>query len=100
MKTTTHGQVRMAQRGFSKALVDLLAQHGSWDGDRQSLGRREIKAILCDLDAMRSCLIRLCDKGGGTAVFGEDDQLITVFSRQKFRRRDRVSFNRPNYSEG
>ena len=91
MHLTDHGRARANQRGFSGALLDLIATHGAWQGDRQTLGRRELTACLATIDAVRRDVLRLLDKGGGTAAFGEKGELITVFSPRTYRRNMRRS---------
>lgn len=95
---TKRGQARANQRGYSAALLDLIRTFGAWEGDRQTLARKELKACLAALDAIRRYIIRLLDKGGGTLVCGEDDDaLITVFNPRTYRRAAR---RRSNFSLG
>lgn len=81
---TRHGRARAAQRGFTADLIEVIRRYGTFDGDRQIMGRREIAACIQDINAFRSRLLKLMDKGGGTAVFRADDALITVFSPQTY----------------
>ncbi len=91
---TRHGRMRANSRGFSNALIELIQGHGTWVGERQVLDSRDLRACLDAIDAVRSRVIRLLDKGGGTAVFDEDGQLITIFSPRTYRpsRRSRRGF--------
>ena len=87
---TKHGQARANQRGYPAALLDLIKAHGAWEGDRQTLARRELRACLAALDATRRDILRLLDKGGGVLVCAEDDDaLITVFNPRSYRRASR-----------
>jgi hypothetical protein len=92
MKTTSHGHARANQRGFTADLLDLLAEYGRWNGDRQILDRRAISAFLDKIDVLRCQLLRVLDKGGAAAAFAEDDTLITVFSRRTRHRRAKRSW--------
>lgn len=83
---TKHGRMRANSRGFPNALIELIQGHGTWVGERQILDSRDLRACLQALDSVRRNVVRLLDKGGGTAVFGEDGQLITVFSPRTYRR--------------
>ena len=82
---TRHGRKRANGRGFSNALIDLIRAHGTWVGDRQVLGSRDLRACLGAIDSDRRSVIRLLDKGGGAAVFDEDGRLITIFSPRTYR---------------
>jgi hypothetical protein len=91
---TQHGRMRANTRGFSNALIELIQGHGTWIGERQVLDSRDLRACLDAIDSVRSLVIRLLDKGGGTAVFDEDGRLITIFSPRTYRpsRRSRRAF--------
>lgn len=82
---TRHGRMRANSRGFSNSLIDLIQGHGTWVGERQVLDSRDLRACLDAINAVRSRVIRLLDKGGGTVVFDEDDKLITIFSPRTYR---------------
>jgi hypothetical protein len=82
---TKHGRMRANGRGFSNALIELIQGHGTWVGERQVLDSRDLRACLDAIDAVRRSVIRLLDKGGGTAVFDEDGRLITIFSPRTYR---------------
>jgi hypothetical protein len=86
---TRHGRARAAQRGFTADLIELIRRHGTLDGDRQIMDRREIAACIEAINVFRSKLLKLMDKGGGTAVFRADDGLITVFSPDTYHRPQR-----------
>ena len=88
---TRHGRMRANSRGFSNALIELIQGHGTWKGKRQVLDSRDLRACLDAIDAVRNCVIRLLDKGGGTAVFDEDGRLITIFTYRLSRRLRRTS---------
>lgn len=89
MKQSRHGAARANQRGYSADLVDLIRLFGWWMGDRQSLDCKTLDYLLSEVDLLRRQLLKLRDKGGGTAVFASDDRLITVFNRRTYRRRSR-----------
>jgi hypothetical protein len=98
MRDTVHGTKRRSQRGFTAEIIELIRDFGCYDGDRQTLDRRDAAALVSAFDCAikkalraRSQAIRLLDKGGGTAVFSEDDQLITVFNPNTYRRPKRGS---------
>lgn len=82
---TEHRRMRAKSRGFPNALIDLIQGHGTWVGERQVLDRRDLHACLDVIDSVRRSIVRLLDKGGGTAVFAEDDRLITIFSPRTYR---------------
>jgi hypothetical protein len=89
MKQTRHGEARANQRGYTVELLDILRTFGGWMGDRQSLNCDAIDRLVAEVDVLRRRLLKLRDKGGGTAVFTRDDRLITVFSPRTYRRRSR-----------
>ncbi|SDB73996.1 hypothetical protein [Belnapia rosea] len=83
---THHGRKRASQRGYTGDLIKLIRSYGTFEGDRQILDRHEIAACLEAVARFRAKLLKLLDKGGGIAVFREDDALITVFSPDTYRR--------------
>jgi hypothetical protein len=89
MQLTHHARMRANQRGFSAVLLDLVADHGTWLGDRQVLDRRALAACLAQMDDLRRRLVRLLDKSGGTLVLAENGAAITVFSPRTYRRTPR-----------
>lgn len=83
---TKHGHERASQRGYTADLIGLIREFGEYDGDRLVLTRKELLACLGTIDRLKAKLLKLCDKGGGTAVFRpEDDGLITVYRPDSFR---------------
>jgi hypothetical protein len=86
LELTRHGGKRAKTRGFPHTLIHLIREHGRWVGGRLVLNRRDMRTCLEQVDEFRRRVVRLLDKGGGTAVFGEDDQLITIFSPRTYRR--------------
>ena len=98
MKDTRHGRKRRSQRGYTSDILGLIRDIGGFHGDRQMLDSRDADCIVETLSRvievsarMKAQFIRLLDKGGGTAVFGEADQLVTVFNPDTYRRRKRRS---------
>jgi hypothetical protein len=98
MRDTRHGRKRRSQRGYTSDILELIRDLGGFHGDRQTLDRRDAGCIVETLtevikvsSRMKAQFLRLLDKGGGTAVFGEADQLVTVFNPDTYRRRKRRS---------
>ncbi len=99
MKTTTHAEMRMQQRGGSGALVEYIYEGGEEigasrgatviripEGERQT----EIKRLRREL--------RLLEQAGGKAVLNDGDVVITFMSLTKKLRLDkRRSRNRARY---
>lgn len=83
LKTTRHGDARMNQRGFTKDLVEVIRQFGSWDDrGRCRLTRHDLAAVIAKIDGLRGTMVRLLDKGGATVVLGDSEQLVTVYSEK------------------
>jgi hypothetical protein len=80
MHVTHHIKQRMAQRGISKDMVDLVVNQGRIDGDKYVFDRKEAKKRLQEIDAERRLLTKILDKGG-VAVVAEGDALITAYNR-------------------
>lgn len=102
MRTTHHGRKRRSQRGYTTDILEFIRDFGGFHGDRQTLDRRDATAIVDTLtrvievsSRMKGQFLRLLDKGGGTAVFGEADQLVTVFNPDTYRRQKRRSRRAP-----
>lgn len=98
MSATRHGRKRRSQRGYTADILELIRDFGGFHGDRQTIDRRDAKAMADALTRVidvcsrtKAKVLRLQDKGGGTAVFGEEDQLVTVFNPDTYRRRKRQS---------
>ena len=98
MKDTRHGRKRRSQRGYTSDILEFIRHFGGFHGDRQTLDRRDAGNIVDTLtrvievsSRMKAQFVRLLDKGGGTAVFGKADQLVTVFNPDTYRRRKRRS---------
>ena len=64
MAKTRHIQQRMSQRGISGEMLDLVAQFGSWQGDKCILNRKGCRNALGALDSLRKRLVRMEEKGG------------------------------------
>lgn len=80
MQPTRHIKQRMSQRGISQDMVNLVLMHGSIDGDKYVVGRKEALQRLRELDNERRVLTKILDKGG-VAVVAEGDALITAYNR-------------------
>ncbi|MCV2352641.1 DUF4258 domain-containing protein [Paucibacter sp. B2R-40] len=80
MNATHHIKQRMAQRGISKAMVDLALEQGRIEGDKHVIDRKEALKRLRELDAERRVLTKILDKGG-IAVVSEGESLITTYNR-------------------
>lgn len=74
-KTTKHIEKRMAQRGISKAMIELVLNYGEESGDKVVLGRRSAQRLLEDFRT----LIKIIDKGGVTVV-AQGEALITAYN--------------------
>jgi hypothetical protein len=75
MHKTKHIEKRMAQRGISKAMIELVLNYGEESGDKVVLGRRKAKRLLEDFRT----LIKIIDKGGVTVV-AQGEALITAYN--------------------
>ena len=86
MKFSTHARIRMGQRGIPDRMIDLARKHGRIVGDQWVLDIREAKSVLDALDAERSALMKVIDKGG-VVVVEEDDTVVTAYNiTEKLRR--------------
>ena len=73
MQKTKHFQQRMAQRGISKDMVDLVLNYGVTEGDKVILNRKASARLM---EAART-LSKILDKGGLVVVTSGDAQLTT-----------------------
>lgn len=80
MHTTQHIQQRLSQRGISRAMVELVLDHGRLDQDRYILGRKEAAQRLRQIQHEERTLKKILDKGG-VVVVAEDNALITTYNR-------------------
>ena len=65
MIKTNHYRARIQQRGVLQSTVDLAIAYGSKKGDKFILGKKQLKAILTDLDQLRKQVLKAVDQGGG-----------------------------------
>lgn len=79
-RLTHHMDARMNQRGIPAALVDLVLEHGQWDGDACKLDRKGLRELLDAVDGFRSTVIKALDKGG-LAVVEAGGALLTTYAR-------------------
>ena len=75
MHRTKHIEKRMAQRGISKAMIELVLNYGEDAGDKVVLGRRAAQRLLEDFRT----LIKIVDKGGVTIVT-QGEAMITAYN--------------------
>lgn len=85
MVTTKHCQARLSQRGLPKRLVDLVLEFGKDNGDKLILNKKTTQKVINELDAMRSELLKVMDKGGVTVVV-DNNSLITAYNTNSYRR--------------
>jgi hypothetical protein len=113
LKMTRHFQRRMAQRGNTKQMIDLVFQIGEIKGDKLISNKKIIKKYLLDLDrkilslsilqkkfkhlnvvglinkaiealfVIRRTALKILDKGGITVVC-HNDALITTYNTNSF----------------
>lgn len=79
MKTTTHAQQRMSQRGINRSMVDLCLEHGKIDQDRVLLGRKDAEDLLAKMQARMNVLKKIIDKGG-IIVISDRNTIITTYN--------------------
>lgn len=86
LRVTHHMDARMNQRGIPGALVDLVLQHGEWQGDACRLGRKDLRNLANDVEKLRATVRKALDKGGLTVV-EEQGCLITAYSHMEAKHR-------------
>jgi len=81
---TTHFQTRTQQRGISPAMVEMILALGQSNarGDLVLVGKKELDAVLQNLNALKRVLERMRSSGGAGVAYN-DDTLITTFHRHK-----------------
>jgi len=82
MDSTMYAQVRMSQRGISRAMVDYVMEHGKPEQDRVILGRKDALSLLESLQDQQRILKKILDKGG-VVVVATGDRLITTYNSQR-----------------
>jgi len=73
MHKTRHIKQRMAQRGISQAMVDMVMRYGDLDGDKVFLSRKATGRLM---EEART-LVKILDKGGLVVVANGDMQVTT-----------------------
>ena len=82
MHTTHHAQVRMAQRGINKDMVEYVLTNGTPEKDRVILARKDALRILESLQEEQRLLKKILDKGG-VVVVADGDAFITTYNCQR-----------------
>ena len=82
MRTTNHAIQRMSQRGISRAMVELVLEHGTPEQDKTTLGRKEALTRLASLRREEQLLKKVIDKGG-VVVVSEGDSVITTYNCER-----------------
>lgn len=83
MRTTTHMDARMNQRGINKEMVNLALEYGEPKGDKTVLGRKECHQAMLQLRRELKVLERAISKGGITVV-ADGETLITTYRVDSF----------------
>lgn len=79
MHTTVHLQQRMAQRGITGRMIDLVLEHGHLERDKVVLGRKDAQRLLDEMRAKEAVLKKIIDKGG-LVVVSDSNALITTYN--------------------
>ena len=76
---TKHFRARMAQRGISGDLVELVRRYGRDDKDRLILSRKDLRGLLDQMRDLQRVVMKALDKGG-LVVVEADGALITTYN--------------------
>ena len=79
LQPTKHFRSRMAQRGISGDLVDLVRRYGRDDQDRLILSRKDLRGLLDEVRDLQRVVMKALDKGG-LVVVEADGALITTYN--------------------
>lgn len=86
MAHTRHIQKRMSQRAINASLVDLTSQFGMLHGDKVILSKKNVEALLKEMDSMKRDLLEI-HKKGGLVVVEQNDQQITTYTLDSYSRK-------------
>lgn len=79
MHNTVHIQQRMAQRGITSRMIDVVLEHGRQDQDKIVLDRKRAQQLLDEMRGKEAVLKKIIDKGG-LVVVSDSDALITTYN--------------------
>jgi len=79
MHTTVHIQQRMAQRGITGRMIDVVLEHGRQDQDKIVLDRKGAQQLLDEMRGKEAVLKKIIDKGG-LVVVSDSNALITTYN--------------------
>ena len=79
MHTTVHIQQRMAQRGITGRMIDVVLEHGRQDQDKIVLDRKGAQHLLDEMRGKEAVLKKIIDKGG-LVVVSDSNALITTYN--------------------
>lgn len=79
MHSTHHSQVRMAQRGINRDVVEYVLTYGTPEKDKIIMGRKEALRKLEDLQEEQRLLMKILYKGG-VVVVADGNTIITTYN--------------------
>lgn len=83
MNMTLHMQQRMSQRAFTSEMVNFAMSYGEpLHGNKISLGRKDLRQRIDELQAELSIAMEIYKKGGMTLVV-KDNKMITIYRNKK-----------------
>ncbi|MGA3845326.1 DUF4258 domain-containing protein [Ralstonia nicotianae] len=82
MRHTNHIKRRMAQRGISQRMVELVLTYGTLEQDKYVLKHKEALRLVEDFQEALRDLKKILDKGGVTVV-ADGAALITAYNCER-----------------
>lgn len=81
MKLTHHAQQRMAQRGITRSMIDLVLEFGEIEKDKTFINKKQAQLLVRELEEKIRTAKKICDKGG-CVVVETDNSILTTYNIQ------------------
>lgn len=81
MQFTRHAHQRMAQRGITRSMIDLVLEFGEVEQDKAVLDKKHAQQLIRELEKKLRTAKKILDKGG-CVVVEADNAILTTYNYQ------------------
>lgn len=81
MQFTHHAWQRMAQRGITRSMIDLVLEYGEVEQDKAVLDKKNAQQLIRKLEEKLRTAKKILDKGG-CVVVEVDNAILTTYNYQ------------------
>lgn len=81
MRLTQHAHQRMAQRGITRPMIDLVLEYGDLEQDKAFLDKKRAQQVIHELEGKLRTAKKIFGKGG-CVVVEADNAILTTYNYQ------------------